>query len=1481
MRKPDFLIPARIRRASLCFVVISMVLLLAALANGQTTGATDGATPMALQPGAPAGSYTLSAFDTINPYNGNLNFRLPLVSAAGRGDARYTMSLPIEQHWTVRHFENDYQESNYPEMNVWYGLKPGYGPGVLLGRPVNDGACAPYYYGTTKTLTRLTFIAPDGTEYELRDQNTGGQPQQSTCPASQSGSVQGFSRGTVFITADGTATTFVSDAPIYDHSGGSVGARWLPEILYPSGYLMFRNGVRYRIDSGYVSWIRDRNGNQLIFAYGQYGVTSITDSLNRQITLTYADFQATFSDVITYKGFGGAPRAIQVNYDTLDHRLRTNRPGDSPVPLSRAQLFPELNGSDGTFAPYVVSSVTLPNGTQTYQFFYDVYAELARVILPTGGAFEYDFGNGLVGDNADGVVSAATPPQIYRRALARRVYSDAGNTLESEMTYSRPESTGGTTPYVQVDHFKADGASRVAGERHYFYGAAVSASLDQDAFSYPNWQDGKEYQSDALQTDGSTVLRTVANSWQQGVIVSAWNTLIPNNPRIAESTSTLADVGPSLVSRQSYSYDDSVPYNNKSDVYEYDYGPGAAGSLVRRTHTDYVTSTAYVDAVSGAHLRSLPSQVTVYDAGGIERARTTIEYDNYASDGNHSALVDRPDISGLNSSFTSSYWQRGGATATTRYLFNTGGQVSGSITAYAQYDVAGNVVKAIDARGYATTFDFSDRFGSAPDGEAESNTPPSELSSPGQASYAFATLVTNAMSQRVYTQFDYYLGRPIDLEDANGVTFSAWYNDTLDRPTQVIRGANQGSTIKNQTTFAYDDMAHVITTSNDQSNNNDNALVNRVLYDGLGRTTEKRQYEGTSNYIVVQQQYDAMSRVYRTSNPFRPWQSENALWTTTVFDALGRVTSVTTPDSATVSTSYSGNAVTATDQAGKSRKSVSDALGRLRQIYEDPSGLNYQTIYDYDVLDDLTQVSQGSQTRTFVYDSLKRIASATNPESGTISYQYDNNGNLTQRTDARPVTTTINYDPLNRPTSRTYGDGTPAVSYFYDNQGLPSGAPAFSSGSSIGRLIAITYGTVSSAGRYTGYDALGRTTLSIQQTGAINYQVSAAYNLAGNMTSETYPSGRSVSYGYDSADRLSNFTGNLGDGTGRTYSTGIAYSDWGSLSQEQYGTSTTVNRRLFYNSRGQLTLIGVTTVNDGTTWNRGKIGNRYSSQCNPFDPNCSGSDNNGNLGVQDIFIPQDDQAANYTSWFDAYNYDSLNRLITVVEGAHVQPPDCPGSGCSSWGQTYQYDRYGNRTIDPAWTWGFPKPQFAVDPNTNRLGVPNGQSGTMTYDNAGNLIYDSYTGEGTRTYDAENRMTTAWANSQWQTYTYDGGGHRVRRNVNGTETWQVYGIAGELLAEYAANNDPSNPQKEYGYRNGQLLVTAEPSANIHWLITDQLGTPRMIFDNSGSLSGMSRHDFLPFGEESYAGTNGRTTALGYTGDSTRQSSPVMRQTAKPN
>ncbi len=48
----------------------------------------------------------------------------------------------------------------------------------------------------------------------------------------------------------------------------------------------------------------------------------------------------------------------------------------------------------------------------------------------------------------------------------------------------------------------------------------------------------------------------------------------------------------------------------------------------------------------------------------------------------------------------------------------------------------------------------------------------------------------------------------------------------------------------------------------------------------------------------------------------------------------------------------------------------------------------------------------------------------------------------------------------------------------------------------------------------------------------------------------------------------------------------------------------------------------------------------------------------------------------------------------------------------------------------------------------------------------------------------------------------------------------------------------------------------------------VGTPRIILDQSGSLATTTRHDYLPFGEELYAG--GRTAANGYTNnDGTRQ------------
>jgi RHS repeat-associated protein len=66
---------------------------------------------------------------------------------------------------------------------------------------------------------------------------------------------------------------------------------------------------------------------------------------------------------------------------------------------------------------------------------------------------------------------------------------------------------------------------------------------------------------------------------------------------------------------------------------------------------------------------------------------------------------------------------------------------------------------------------------------------------------------------------------------------------------------------------------------------------------------------------------------------------------------------------------------------------------------------------------------------------------------------------------------------------------------------------------------------------------------------------------------------------------------------------------------------------------------------------------------------------------------------------------------------------------------------------------------------------------------------------------------------------------------------------------------------------EAYQTVPDAANdrVQWLITDHLGTPRLIADLSGSLSGMTRHDYLPFGEELIAGIGGRTQTQGYSGN----------------
>ena len=1289
-----------------------------------------------------------------------------------------------------------------------------------------------------------------------------------------------------------------------------------------------RDGTRYRIVNGAVTTIRDRNGNYI--ERNPTNSNQYIDSLKRTTTLALTT-QSTGCDVLTFYGYNNAMRQVKVWYSPLANILR---PGFTLK--TGAELFPELYGNNPypynyaswTHNPTLVSKVELPDG-RTYEFRYDSYGTVARVILPTGGGYDYEYkgcGDIIPGSNPPTQGSFWAWTMYYRRLSKRTVFNTLtattsptappagtveGYTLYSDLYSSATYPMSATC--LALSKYDASNAL-LAHEKHYFC-SYPTANIDLAPTQYSSWSQGKEHKAEYYAVTGGAIgslLRKTEQTWNPSLSASASAFLPPPNPKLTEIMTTLSDTA--QTAKVSYlnpttgaiCYDQ---YNNPTDVWEYDYG---ATTPSRTTHFEYQTS-GYDTVVGGMyapdplntiHLRSLVTLQRVSKVVGTTtttQAETSYEYDNYTPDaGNlHATLTARSNITCLDAVYANTIvnvrMQRGNVTMVSRWL-NTGSPVQN----WMQYDVAGNVVKATDARSttsnmIATSIDYDDRFG-APDGDARANSAPTEVGT--QMTYAFPTKVTNAAGHCTYQQFDYQSGKPVDFEDANQIKYSSYYADPLDRLTEVRKAVGVTAVTTKSRIYYADVVSNVqvrrVTVIGDfnafgESDNETSGtgLKSIRYYDGLGRTYRSSTCEG-STWAIAATEFDGLGRIKRVTNPFRGTAADAALpatpeWTTTAYDGLSRAISVVSPDGATVTTAFNGPKVKVTDQDNKQRLSETDGLGRLCKVWEVTSagstvvnfnGTNqnsHLTQYTYDALDNLCTVTQGVQTRTFVYDSLKRLSSATNPESGTTTYVYDANGNLCEKTDARTTKTTFTYDVLNRATQKTYSGATteginaanttPVVCYKYDGQALPSGAPVgFNRGFAIGRLVAVTYGgTTASTGSYYGYDELGRAVRRTQQIDSNNYAVQATYNRASAMMGETYPSAQTVSYGYDLTGRLTSFSGTLGTGATTTYASVTQFNAASQIERETYGMSTPLYLKQAYNNRLQLVDTRLGTVNDATNWNRGRLsllyGNAVVTTANTRDSASTpaaqdltvadlqgnSTDNNGNIKRMYHFVPTGTDASQQVNAYvipqrDDYTYDALNRSSSVTECQRQVNGGALVTGVA--GQNYGYDQYGNRTITgvtgPVNGW-----VLAFNTASNRISTAN-----YGYDSVGNLINEN---GASRTYDAENRMVSASGG----TYVYDGEGKRVKRTASG-QTWcYVYGIGGELLSEYLSTT-PTTASKQYGYKGGKLLVTTE-GTTLKWLVTDHLGSTRLELNAAGAVA--TRHDYLPFGEELFAGIRG--------------------------
>ena len=453
------------------------------------------------------------------------------------------------------------------------------------------------------------------------------------------------------------------------------------------------------------------------------------------------------------------------------------------------------------------------------------------------------------------------------------------------------------------------------------------------------------------------------------------------------------------------------------------------------------------------------------------------------------------------------------------------------------YDASGRVKTRQHSSGYTLTYTY-DSLGRITEVRSSKNQ---------KKTYAYdamgnVTAATDANGNT--TRYTYTMGgKPATVTDPMGNTTEYAY-DPLDNLTAIRRKGNSGGK-DHATVYERDSFGRVLCITDPLG------MKEHFRYDALGRPVWKKDRDGnemTTAYTrtgqpagicyadgtAVEMQYDALNRLTRV---------KDSLGTTSIKrDRTGRITAVTGPNGQTVSYEWG-------------------ALGE-RKSTTYPDG--QQTAYTYDSLQRLTAMHIRKQEDGTQHDR----NSTEDPQ--TITYRYDPEGRLTEKTLPGGIRTTWQYDREDGlPVSLTHTDKNGVLdhyTYAYDpmgnktavtrqRRGLPRESGAYTyTYDPIGRLAAVAkdgtplrdyaYDPFSnrahmtdhhkgSATAYT-YDAADRLTASEETTREGVTRKTYEYDHRGNLTKELQAGIPVHTYAYNAMDRLEKAWSHTPDGAVQT-----------------------------------------------------------------------------------------------------------------------------------------------------------------------------------------------------------------------------------------------------------------------------------------------------------------------------------------------------------
>jgi RHS repeat-associated protein len=1466
-------------------LVISYLSIAVSSAFGQITDDTSSQTTPTPGDGH---DYVKMLGETVNPADGSVSLQISLPTPSGRGLSlpfAYTYNssapflqpgnMPGWQEWGYDRFSNSLTSGAWSTTLPWLSAVRIEFASTTLGQP-NCYAATGYTFhdssGGTHPLGLAAVLSPSGTlscsQVSWTSQTTGGDDFVQATLLGAVGSLVGSppnpAVGEVLV-ADG-------DGTVYKFGPDSWGAP-------PAG-----GDPQDTTAQGVPATIEDRNGNVVTFV-GEPSIvgnppTSIVDSTGRT--------ELSFS--------GGLFGSTTVSGIPKPYKFTAGTGSYSGVSLggillygasTECGVFPTFNAQGG------FSAITLPNG-QAYTFTYDpAYGLLSKITYPTGGYVSYVWGlNAQSAEtsypNSVGYLNGC----LYRYshpAIVTRSVSFDGKTiaLKQNFTYTTTWDSGSagydwtnkTTTVTTTDNIAGTTSTVV-----YAYGCATYLSYGCPvAPIIPNTNSPQVYNTVPQQipventitykNSSGTVLKTVTKGW-------TGNSLYPEGDP-SELGYELTTLPNGLASSVCFGWGPGHTITGKE---EWDFGivsasspcPSNTTNPTRETQTAYQSFAATPIYPYAPSILDRPASVSTYGNGTLA-AQTLYGYDQFSVQGVSNLPAGTHDETNYG---TAKSPARGNATTVTRECLTC----TNAVTTY-KFDETGNILSVTDPCGngtcsditgttHTTSYSYSDSYTILSSGTNVSYTPSGNTNT-------YLTTLTDPLGHTENFTYDYNNGQLTVLTDENSQSTKYLYNDPFARPT-LVNYPDGG-----QTQNAYNDSPYnpstpspsvTITRAITSSVNE----VSTAAFDGMGHTIETILSSDPGGATYTAATYDGIGQVYRAYNPTRcnpPTTNcgTETTWgyTTTNYDALNRVTSVIEQDGSVVTTTYDqtnasspGDCTTVTDEAGNSRQSCADGLGRLTSVWEAPTttGYNFETVYAYDPMNDLLSVSQeGGSTssnwriRSFAYDSLSRLTSATNPESGKIAYSYDANSNLSTKTAPSPnqiptgtatVITTYSYDVLNRLTGKNYNDSdtnnpaTPSVSYGYDGVLLscpdPVGFAGKSATNGIGRRTAMCF---SAGSKSWQYDPMGRISdqndrfiglvpplykynIFTNSAGVQSTTTDTEYNyyLNGDLSIVYYPGQGIPNEEFYTTESGAGRITTAGDASNHALTSGT-YTPDGQLATAEV-CANTCNASNTYNSRLQPVLISTSTTS----------GTKILNLTYNFNP---GHDN-GNV-IQIANGKDSNRTQNFL-------YDPLNR----VWQAYTNGPN--------WGNTYSENTYAAGTTFSAANagidaWGNLAHRSGVTGKglaETTMDCPANTNNQLTtcgygYDPAGNMTSK---GSISYVYDAENRLIATGGDS----YLYDGDGQRIEKCTEGatpgtcsstaTGTFYWLQVGGGTLAE---SDLGANWTAAYGLISGQIMDRVDLPANVvHYYFHDQLNSTNIVTDSAGNIKNES--DYSPYGVE---------------------------------